>query len=54
MPQNAIRAGQDFPASVREIVEANLYAQTGMMRLPGRKLKERAAQALRQVGMEGF
>lgn len=52
VPQNAARSGQDFPASVREIVEANLYAQTGILRLPGRALKARAEDALRQVGME--
>jgi zinc transport system ATP-binding protein len=46
--------GQDFPASVKEIVEANLYAQTGLFRLPGRTLKAQAADALRLVGMEGF
>ncbi len=54
VPQNASRAGQDFPASVKEIVEANLYAQTGLFRLPGRTLKAQAADALRLVGMEGF
>jgi zinc transport system ATP-binding protein len=54
VPQNAARAGQDFPASVKEIVEANLYAKAGMLRLPGRALKARAADALKQVGMDGF
>jgi len=54
VPQNAARAGQDFPASVKEIVEANLYGQAGLFRLPGRALRARAAEALRQVGMEGF
>ena len=54
VPQNAARVGQDFPASVREVVEANLYGQTGLLRLPGRRLKARAAEALRQVGLDGF
>ncbi len=54
VPQNAARAGQDFPASVREIVEANLYAGAGLFRRPGRALRERAADALRQVDMAGF
>ena len=54
VPQNASRVGQDFPASVREIVEANLYGRAGLFRLPGRALKAKAAEALRQVGMEGF
>jgi zinc transport system ATP-binding protein len=54
VPQNAARTGQDFPASVKEVVEANLYGQAGLFHLPGRALKQRAADALRQVGMEGF
>jgi zinc transport system ATP-binding protein len=54
VPQNAARAGQDFPASVREIVEANLYAEAGLIRRPGRALRARAAEALRQVDMAGF
>ena len=54
VPQNATRAGQDFPASVREIVEANLYSQAGLFRLPGKALKARATEALRLVGMESF
>jgi len=54
VPQNAARAGQDFPASVMEIVEANLYGQAGLFHPPGRALKLRAADALRQVGMEGY
>jgi zinc transport system ATP-binding protein len=54
VPQNAARTGQDFPASVREIVEANLYGQAGLFRLPGRALKQRAADALKLVGMEDF
>jgi len=54
VPQNAPRAGADFPASVREIVEANLYAQSGLFRLPGRALRRKAAEALEKVGMEGY
>lgn len=54
VPQNAARAGQDFPASVMEIVEANLYGQSGLFHPPGRAMKLRAADALRQVGMEGY
>jgi zinc transport system ATP-binding protein len=54
VPQNAARVGQDFPASVKEIVEANLYGRAGLFRLPGRALKAKASEALKQVGMEGF
>lgn len=54
LPQNAARAGQGFPASVREVVEANLYASAGLFHFPGRALRARAAEALRQVGMDGY
>ena len=54
VPQNAARAGQDFPASVREVVEANLYGKAGLFRLPSRALKAKAAEALKLVGLEGF
>jgi zinc transport system ATP-binding protein len=54
VPQNAPRASQDFPASVKEIVEANLYSQAGLFRLPGRTLRQKAVRALEQVGMEGY
>jgi zinc transport system ATP-binding protein len=54
VPQNAARTGQDFPASVKEIVEANLYGRAGLFRLPGRALKAKALDALKQVGMEDF
>jgi zinc transport system ATP-binding protein len=53
VPQNAARAGQDFPASVREIVEANLYARRASS--AGRGARSGAAgEALRQVDMAGF
>jgi zinc transport system ATP-binding protein len=54
LPQNAARAGQGFPASVREVVEANLYASAGLFRFPSRALRARAAEALRQVDMGGY
>jgi zinc transport system ATP-binding protein len=54
VPQNAAHVGQGFPASVKEVVEASLYGRAGLFRLPGRALKARAAEALRQVGLTGF
>ncbi|NLG24333.1 MAG: metal ABC transporter ATP-binding protein [Clostridiales bacterium] len=54
LPQNAMRMGAGFPASVREIVEASLYAKTGPFRRPGRQRRAAAAAALRQVGMAEY
>ena len=54
LPQNAMRMGDGFPASVREIVEASLYAKAGLFRLPSRENKARAAAALNEVGMGEF
>jgi zinc transport system ATP-binding protein len=54
VPQNALKTGADFPASVREIVQANLYAQVGLCRFPSRALRKKAADALAEVGMAGY
>ncbi|MEY8354963.1 metal ABC transporter ATP-binding protein [Lachnospiraceae bacterium 54-53] len=54
VPQNGMASYKDFPASVEEIVQANLYAQIGAFRFPGKREKEQAKRALRQVGMEQF
>lgn len=45
---------QNFPASVEEIVQANLYARIGRFRFAGKKEKEMVKEALVQVGMENF
>ena len=45
---------QSVPASVEEVVRANLYAQIGPFRLAGRREKEQVRQALLQVGMADF
>ena len=45
---------QNFPASVEEIVQANLYAQIGRFRFAGKKEKEQVRCALEKVGMEAF
>jgi zinc transport system ATP-binding protein len=54
LPQNAPRAGVGFPASVREIVEASLFSQVGLMRFPKKAHRAKAAQALELVGMAGY
>ncbi len=54
VPQNGMASYQNFPASVEEIVQANLYAQIGLFRFAGKKEKELVRQALIQVGMESF
>lgn len=54
VPQNGMVSYRDFPASVEEIVMANLYSQIGRFRFPGKKEKEQVYQALCQVGMEDY
>lgn len=52
--QNGMAHYKDFPASVEEIVQANLYAQIGKFRFAGKKEKEQVHHALCQVGMEPY
>lgn len=54
VPQSGMAAYQNFPASVEEVVQANLYAQIGRFKFAGKKEKEQVRQALREVGMEAF
>lgn len=54
VPQRGMASYENFPASVEEIVQANLYAQIGRFRFAGKKEKEQVGQALIQVGMEDF
>lgn len=54
VPQNGMAGYKDFPASVEEIVQANLYTRIGMFRFGGKKEKELVDHALSQVGMEPF
>jgi zinc transport system ATP-binding protein len=54
VPQNGMAGYKDFPASVEEIVKANLYSRIGLFRFGGKKEKELVHQALCQVGMEPF
>lgn len=54
VPQRGMASYENFPASVEEVVQANLYAQIGRFRLAGKREKEQVRQALVQVGMEAF
>ncbi len=53
VPQNAAAAAEGFPASVLEVVSANLYARVGFLRRAKAKKEHRglALAALEQVGM---
>ena len=54
VPQSGMASCQNFPASVEEIVQANLYAQIGLFRFAGKREKDQVRQALFQVGMEDY
>lgn len=40
VPQNGAAASENFPATAEEIVRANLYSQTGFLRLGGKRQRE--------------
>lgn len=52
--QNGMASYQNFPASVEEIVRANLYARIGKIRFAGKREKEQVCRVLAQVGVEDF
>ena len=54
VPQNGMGGWKDFPASVEEIVRANLYKQIGLFRFAGKKERQQVKAALAQVGMEEY
>ena len=54
VPQNGMGGWKDFPASVEEIVRANLYKQIGLFRFAGKKERQQVRAALAQVGMEEY
>lgn len=54
VPQNGLAAHGSFPASVEEIVRANLYSEIGMFRFPGKKHHDMVRGALSLVGMEAY
>lgn len=54
VPQNSIFSMQSFPATVEEIILANLCSQIGFMGFVKKRHKEKVADSLRKVGLEGF
>jgi manganese/zinc/iron transport system ATP- binding protein len=44
----------DFPTSVLDVVMMGMYRELGWFRLPGKKERKRALEALVKVGMESF
>ena len=54
VPQNGMGGWKDFPASVEEIVRANLFKQIGLFRFAGKKERQQVRAALAQVGMEEY
>ena len=54
VPQNGMGGWKDFPASVEEIVRANLYKQIGLFRFAGKKERQQVKAALARVGMEEY
>lgn len=53
VPQKANSFNTTFPATVREVVMANLYSRTGLFKHYGKKYDEDVRRVLEKVGMEG-
>lgn len=51
--QKAASFNTDFPATVREVVLANVYSQNGFFRRTGKQHEEKLKKVLKEVGMEG-
>ena len=54
VPQDGLARHTDFPASVEEVVLANLSGEIGLFRFPRQEHRERVRQALELVGMAGY
>ena len=54
VPQISLSSGATFPATVEEVVMANLYSKIGFMRFPKKEHKEKVKEALRIVNMEEY
>lgn len=52
--QISMSTGANFPATVEEIVMANLYSKIGFMRFPQKEHKEKVKEALKIVNMEEY
>ena len=54
LPQNGLGSGAGFPATVQEIVQANLFSRIGLMRFPKKEHREKTLHALELVGMKDY
>ena len=54
VPQISLSSGANFPATVEEIVMANLYAKVGFMKFPKKEHKQKVKEALKIVNMEDY
>lgn len=54
VPQISLSSGISFPATVEEIVMANLYSKIGFMKFPKKEHKEKVKDALKKVNMEEY
>jgi zinc transport system ATP-binding protein len=54
IPQNSSSLAAGFPATVEEIVKANLFSQIGFLRFTAKKHTLLALQALETVGMQDY
>lgn len=51
LAQGQVWTGRGFPATATEVVQADLNARLGMLRFPGKKQREKVADALELVGL---
>ena len=54
VPQNSIYSAQSFPATVEEVVQANLFSQVGLMGFGKKVHREKTLHALDLVGMADY
>lgn len=54
VPQRGMASYENFPASVEEIIQANLYSRIGRFRFAGKKEKQDVREALVLVDMEKY
>lgn len=54
VPQRTMHSHEFFPATVQEVVMANLYRKIGLFRRPKKRHREMVQNALAMVGMQGF
>lgn len=54
VPQISLSSGANFPATVEEIVMANLYSKIGFMKFPKKEHKQKVKEALKIVNMEDY